>query len=225
MNNLLIYGCGGLGLEILSYVKAVHAGSSADQPIVSGFIDDDVASARLDDARAVWQNDYQVHEGIDNAPAGSGVVIAIGDPSVRANIYAKSVSAGLIPLTIVHPTAIISPSASIEQGCVIGPFSFIGPFAKVGSNCIVNNYASVGHDAIVGDSSVLSPYSTLNGSAMCGERSFLGTASVILVGKVLGASSKLSAGSVLTSDTDDGALAVGNPAKWRVMFRSQESAR
>ena len=220
MNNLLIYGCGGLGLEILSYIKAVHAGKTADKPIVSGFIDDNVASARLDDARAVWQNDYQVYAGVDDAPAGLGVVIAIGDPSVRAKVYAKSVAAGLVPQTIVHPTAIVSPSASVEQGCVIAPFSFIGPFAKVGHNCIVNNYASIGHDATLGDSSVLSPYSTLNGSAVCGERSFLGTASVILVGKALGASSKLSAGSVLTSDTDDGALAVGNPAKWRVMFRT-----
>ena len=220
MKNLLIYGCGGLGLEILSYIKALHSENSADKPVVSGFIDDDIATARVDDARAVWQNDYQIYEGVASVPSGLGVVIAIGDPAVRAAACERSAAAGLIPQTVVHPTAIVSPSASVGRGSVIGPFSFIGPFARVGDNCIVNNYASIGHDATLGDSSVLSPYSTLNGSAQCGERSFLGTASVILVGKALGSSSKLSAGSVLNSDTDDGALAVGNPAKWRVMFRS-----
>jgi len=220
MNSLLIYGCGGLGLEILSYIKAVHQIGSSNRPSVAGFIDDDMASARIVDARAVWDCDYQLFEGVDSVPRGYGVVNAIGDPLARARVYEKSVAAGLIPQTIVHPTAVISPTAEIAEGCIIAPFAFVGPFARIGQNCIVNNYASIGHDAVVGDSCILSPYSSLNGSAQCGERSFLGTASVILVGKALGASSKLSAGSVLTSDTDDGALAVGNPAKWRVMFRT-----
>lgn len=220
MKNLLIYGCGGLGLEILSYVKAVHDANPDTGPVVTGFIDDDVASARVEDARAVWDYAYTLFEGVANAPSGLGVVIAIGDPVARAKVYENSVAAGLIPYTVVHPTAVVSPAASIDKGCILGPFSFVGPFARVGQNCVVNNYASIGHDAVVGDSSILSPYSTLNGSAQCGERSFLGTASVILVGKALGASSKLSAGSLLNSDTEDGALAVGNPAKSRVMFRT-----
>jgi len=220
MNELLIYGCGGLGLEVLSYVKAVHDGNGAAGPVVTGFIDDDRASARIDDAHAVWERDYDLFEGVEAAPGGLGVVIAIGDPQVRAKVFEKTLAAGLIPYTLVHPTSIVSPSASIDSGCILGPFSFVGPCARVGKNCIVNNYASIGHDAVLGDSSVLSPYSTLNGSARCGERSFLGTASVILVGKALGASSKISAGSVLSSDTEDGALAVGNPAKSRVMFRT-----
>jgi len=219
MNKLLIYGCGGLGLEVLSYVKAVHD-NETNGPVVVGFIDDDVASARIADAYAGWQLDYQLFDGIDGVPDGLGVLIAIGDPLVRAKVYEKSVAAGLIPQTVVHPTSIVSPTASIAAGCILGPFSFVGPFARVGQNCIVNNYASIGHDAVLGDSSILSPYSTLNGSARCGERSFLGTASVILVGKALGASSKISAGSVLNTDTEDGALAVGNPAKSRVMFRT-----
>lgn len=219
MNKLLIYGCGGLGLEILSYVKAVHDSSRAAGPVVAGFIDDDMTSARIADARSLWSLDYQQFEGVERVPNGLGVIIAIGDPQVRAAAYQKSVAAGLIPQTIIHPTSVVSPTATIDQGCLLGPFSFVGPFATVGRNCIVNNYASIGHDAVVGESSVLSPYSTLNGSARCGERSFLGTASVILVGKSLGVSSKISAGSVLNSDTEDGALAVGNPAKSRVMFR------
>lgn len=220
MKNLLIYGCGGLGLEILSYVKAVHDDNTPDKPQVTGFIDDDIDSARVEDARAVWPLDYALYEGVENAPAGHAVIIAIGEPQTRAKVFEKSVAAGLVPYTLVHPSAVVSPAANIGAGCILGPFSFVGPIARVGQNCIINNYASVGHDATVGDSSVLSPYSSLNGSASCGERSFLGTASVILVGKALGASSKLSAGSLLNTDTDAGALAIGNPAKWRVMFRA-----
>ena len=219
MKNLLIYGCGGLGLEILSCIKTIHDEAGVDKPVVTGFIDDEPATARVQDARAIWDIDYQLFDGIANAPSGLGVVIAIGDPLVRASIYEKSVAAGLIPQTVIHPTAIVSPTAAIGEGSILCPFSFVGPSARVGQNCIINNYASIGHDAVLGQSCVLSPYSTLNGSSQCGERSFLGTASVILLGKALGASSKLSAGSILNSDTDDGALAVGNPAKWRVMFR------
>lgn len=47
---------------------------------------------------------------------------------------------------------------------------------------------------------------------------FLGAHSTILSGISVGRCSKVSAGSVVTRDSEEGSLLVGNPAKGRVMY-------
>jgi acetyltransferase-like isoleucine patch superfamily enzyme len=83
----------------------------------------------------------------------------------------------------------------------------------------LNTFASVGHDAVVGPFSVLSPYAVVNGNVRLGEGSFLGSHATVLPGLNVGAFSKLAAGAVVTRDVASCALAAGNPASARVMFK------
>jgi len=217
---VVLYGCGGLGLEILSYLieSDFHAGK--DPCRTYRFID--IAEARTKDAARILGGPCTRHASPEEFASGTAFIVTIGNAQIRSEAFARCLRAGLEPLTFVHPMARVDATACVGRGAVLAPFAFAGPSAEVGDNCMINVYASVAHDARVGESSVLSPYATLNGSAACGARAFLGTHSSILYGHRLGAYSKLAAGSVLSQSTDDGVLFIGNPARGRIMFRKPD---
>jgi len=227
---IVLYGCGGLGLEVLSQFRsrldAVHGETLC---IV------DSGAARVSDAERLLGHPVQVFESLeqlpDDASPGSEpdsprglFVMAVGDAARRRELFAACVASGLVPLTLVHDSAIVDPASSIGSGCTIGPYAYVGPFSTVGENCVLNTYASVGHDAWLGASSVLSPHATMSGRARCGEAGFLGTGSVITASGSLGSFGKLSANSVLTRSTSPGSLAHGNPATHRIMFNVPDTA-
>ena len=219
--NLLIYGFGGLGMEVLCYIlsgaRCHGKGCKRYGFNVVGIIDEE--GVRLPELREILGNQVSHFRSIEELDSNNySFVVAIGNPIARHRCFQSALSAGLKPETIVHPTAIVDPSASIGEGSIFGPFSLVAPCVLTGKNTVVNNYSSLGHDSVLGMSSVLSPYATLNGGARCGANSFLGTRATIIPGKALGDYSKLSAGSVLCDDTADGSLAIGNPAKHRVLF-------
>lgn len=224
-STLAIFGCGGLGLELLSYLIAMR-----DEPRGSGtsylFVDDRADGGRIADASRMLGRPCRHVTDLNDVPIQTPCLIAAGAPAARHSLLQRCRARGLTPHTLIHPTALVDPSAEIGAGAIVAPFAFVGHHARVGANAVVNIYASVGHDASVGDSSVLGPYATLNGDAHCGNVSFLGSGSVVTSGHRLGDHSKLSAGSVLTLDTAAGALATGNPARHRVLFAvpNEESA-
>ncbi len=224
MRSLLIVGCGGLGLEVLSIAKDCSKrivqpegrGENVELEVV-GFYDD--GEPRKGDADRVYGGNLQYFNNFEAVPENAFFVVAVGDPGARHKLFEKCISAGLKPVTLIHSSAVVDRTAEIGQGSILCPNSFVGPFATIGHNSIINNYSSVAHDAKIGDSCVLHPYATLSGFASVGPYSLLATRATVLVSTNMGAFSKLSAGSVLNTDTKDGSLAVGNPAKHRVMFR------
>jgi acetyltransferase EpsM len=58
----------------------------------------------------------------------------------------------------------------------------------------------------------------VNGNVILEEGVFLATQAAVVPGKRIGAWSKLAAGAVAHADLDACTLALGNPAKGRVMF-------
>ena len=224
MRPLVIVGCGGLGLEVLSMARDCTKLCVQPQGIVEdveltvvGFYDD--GEPRKVDADRVSGNKLQFFDNMNAVPENAFFVVAVGDPFTRHKLFEQCIAAGLQPVTLIHRSAVVDNTAAIGPGCILCPNSFAGPFATIGQNSVINNYSSVAHDAKIGHSCVLHPYATLSGFASIGPYSLLATRATVLVATKMGAFSKLSAGSVLNTDTKDGSLAVGNPAKHRVMFR------
>ena len=221
---LVIVGCGGLGLEVLSLLLPSEScltsseGSSIEAYEVVGFYDD--GEPRSSHADKIYGSNLQYFSSLHGIPENACFVVAVGDPVNRQELFRKFMSAGFQPVTLIHNSAVVNPTAIIGLGCILCPHTFVGPFSEIGQNTIINNYSSVGHDAKIGESSVLHPYAALSGFASCGPYSLIATRATILVSVRLGAYSKLSAGSILTTDTKDGSLATGSPAKHRVMFKN-----
>ena len=55
-------------------------------------------------------------------------------------------------MTLIHPTAVVSKSAELEEGVQVGPYSVIGPNVKVGagtwiaSHVVIEGYTQIGRD-------------------------------------------------------------------------------
>lgn len=119
---------------------------------------------------------------------------------IKVNRYVKA----------VHPTAIISPRATIGEGSVVMQGAIIQSCATVGRHCIVNTGASIGHDVTVGDFVHVASHATITGGATIGEGTWIGAGSVIRQGVHIGAWTMIGAGSVVVDDIPDGVVAFGN---------------
>jgi sugar O-acyltransferase (sialic acid O-acetyltransferase NeuD family) len=177
--------------------------------LIAGFLSDD--SGRLDG--------FMTGVGILSAvnqyhpQTGDYMIIGIGVPNVRRRVTEQLLAIGVSFLSLVHPRAIVAPSATIGYGSIVCPYAVISDSATLGRFVLVNYHASLGHDAIAGDFAVLSPYSTLGGNARVEHDVFLGLHASVGPGKTVGARSKVSANScVLTSSPCD-SLVFGVPGK------------
>ena len=140
-------------------------------------------------------------------------VVAIGDNRIRASIFERLASRGGIPLTVVHPNAVVSSRASLGPGTVVMAGAIVNPGARIGSNCILNTGCSVDHDCVVGDHVHLCPGVRLAGTVRIGEHTLLGTGSCVTPGRSIGSGTLVGAGSVVVRDLPDNCLAHGNPAR------------
>ncbi|HIT83113.1 MAG TPA: acetyltransferase [Candidatus Avibacteroides faecavium] len=140
----------------------------------------------------------------------SPFIVSIGDNSIRKKIVEKLNSDFA---TAVHPSAIISPSATIGEGSVVMQGAIVQACATIGKHCIVNTGASVDHECKIGDFAHISPHSTLCGNVTVGEGTWIGAGTIIIPGIKIGKWSIIGAGSVVTRDIPDGVLAVGNRCK------------
>lgn len=113
-------------------------------------------------------------------------------------------------LTVVHPTAIISPRASLGVGSVVMQGAIIQSSAKIGNHCIINTGATVEHDVKLDDYVHVASHATITGGVTVGEGTWIGAGSVIRQGVHIGAWSMIGAGSVVVDDIPDGVVAFGN---------------
>ncbi|MCC2251531.1 MAG: acetyltransferase [Bacillota bacterium] len=174
--------------------------------------------AILDDK---YERGFQI-EGVIHAPVsylikllrkGTKVVIAIGDNKVRKEIVEQL---PLLPkhyLSIAHPSAIVSKSATIGFGSVIMPHAIINANAEVGMYSIINTSAIVEHDSTIGDYSHVSPNATLAGNVSTGEGVHVGSSATIIPGKHLGKWSIIGAGSTVIEHIPAYSKAVGSPTR------------
>ena len=75
--------------------------------------------------------------------------IAIGNNVRRKQLTEKAEAIGIRPVTLVHPSAYISMSATIGEGTVIAPHATVHTNSSIGKGCILSVGAIVDHDAAV----------------------------------------------------------------------------
>ena len=214
MSKLIIFGGGGLGIEILEYINDLNNNKIQ----IAGIIDD--GKKNLNSLFKIFNKKFHHYKSIEEAPIdGHKYLIAVLDPTVRSNVYSILYKKNAEFFNLVHPTSYVAKTAMLGKGVIICPFAYIGSNAKVYDNVCVSIYASVGHEASVGHSSFLGPNSSLHGNSECGEKVFIGSRSTINVGIKIGSKSKLSYNSVLTKDCPGKSLATGIPAKFRQMYK------
>lgn len=205
---LVIVGAGGNGREVARIASDALADGHRGW-VMGGMIDDNPAA--LDNSRCKWPLLGRVS---DWEPADDEVfVVAVGSPQVRANLVDTLSERGARFGSVIHPSALIDPSASIGSGVVIYPFANVSTDVVIGDHVQLNAYDNVGHDARIGMCSVLSCFCDVTGFVSIGQRVLLGSHVSIAPGLSVGDDAVLGLGSVVVAPVRAGRHVFGNPAK------------
>lgn len=144
---------------------------------------------------------------------GALVALGIGANQVRERIALRLLEEGHQLATVLAPSAIISPSASVGAGTVAMAGVVVNAEARVGRGVILNTRSIVEHECVVSDFAHLSPGAVLGGQARVGRRTHIGlNASVIHLGSV-GDDVTVGAGACVVRPIDSGQTVVGVPAR------------
>lgn len=209
MKHLLIIGARGLGREI--YRTFIHTEPFLSKEIdVKGFLDDKADA--LDGLKGDWPpiigsvETYEIQ--LDDV-----FFCALGDAHWRKH-YAELISSkGGTFINIIHPSASVSPVATIGEGCTIGAFTTISPNVTIGKHVMIQAYDDFGHDSSIGDYASIESYVFLGGYASVGELATMHTKSSIIPHKSVGKECVVGFGSVVMKNVKDGQHVLGNPAK------------
>ncbi len=150
INSIIIYGAGRAGRIIKEILELQNKK-------ILGFIDDDPNLKGTLKYGTEILGDYQYLKQIKNENQFN-VVISIAAPNLmqqRDVIFRRLKNDGYRFINIIHPTACISPSASIGTNNFISPGVIIEPGTIMGDNNRICINSSIDHDCIIGDSNFI----------------------------------------------------------------------
>jgi UDP-N-acetylbacillosamine N-acetyltransferase len=196
VKQIYIYGASGHGKVVADIAKAVGY-------TVVAFVDDDDSKDEFCALPCIRADKMQ------KLP----VALGIGSNKARYAVFEKLKKGSFETPALIHPSAIISPSAIIEDATVVMPHSVINADANIGTACIINTAAVIEHDCTIGDFTHISPNAALAGGVTVGEMSHIGIGTNVIQLIKIGANCTIGAGAAVISDIKDDSVAVGVPAK------------
>ena len=130
--NLLIIGAGQYGCVAKEVAQAMGCFEKID------FLDDhsSIAIGKAEELEK-FALDY------------SCVFVAIGNPDIRLYLIAQAKSLGFTVISLVHPRGYVSPSAILEEGCIVEPCAVVQANACVRAGCLISAGAVVNHNALL----------------------------------------------------------------------------
>jgi acetyltransferase EpsM len=203
---LVLWGAGGHGKVVLDIARA------SDRYSAIAFVDDNWDHKQKEFCGCMFLGSFRDLEA-PGAPGRDFILVAIGSNQVRARCFEFARRQGWEAATLVHPTAIVSPSARLGMGTVVMPRVVVNAGAEIGDNCILNTGAIVEHDCRVGDHVHLSPGVVLGGSVTVHSFVHMGLSSVALPGAVIGEGAVAGAGAVVLRAAPPWSTVVGLPAR------------
>lgn len=203
---LYLIGGGGFALEVLETINEAHPALE-----IAGVFDDDTRMARENSTGAPYLGTSE--DFINETPPDALYVIAIGDNATRMSLDERYSTESKRAFTVIHPTAQVSPRASIADGAYIAAFAFIGPRVQVGRQVIVNVGASIGHNAVLEDFVQVCPGARVSGFARIMRGAFLASNAVVPPNGLVGEGAKVAANTFAARPVPDRQLVVGVPAR------------
>ena len=142
-----------------------------------------------------------------------GVLVAIGNNSVRRSKIDELKASGAQIPSLVHPSSVISRYAKIGAGTVVFASAVVNAYATVGEGAILNTGCSVDHDCILGLCVHISPGARLAGSVNIGDGSWIGIGACVRQMLRIGSNVMVGAGAAVVCDISDNSTVAGVPAR------------
>lgn len=134
MSRLIVFGAGGFGQT----VKDVASQSGRYFEVV--FLDDQSAAADV----LGKCSDYPAF-----TDERTEFLVALGNNALRKQWLETLAEAKANIATLIHPSAYVSPTASISEGCIVLPQAVVNTNCVLNRGCIVNIGALVDHGCVL----------------------------------------------------------------------------
>lgn len=209
MKKIIIVGSGGHAAELRDYINHNNNARVNDQIEVYGFIDDDEKTYHHYGFSEPFLGSIQNHK------VNSEVyyLMGIANLDYRKKIIVDLEQQGAKFIGLIHPTAIISPSANIHPTTVVSHNASVGAKASIGKFNMLNSRCTIGHDSIIGDYNFISPQVAISGNTTIGDENLIGTNACTIPGINIGHKNKIAAGMILYKPVENNST---------VLFRHKE---
>lgn len=204
----VLIGAGGHARVMLD---AARAGKRID---VVSVIDDDPAKHGMLFEGLTIEGDRSILPALRSRGV-EAIVLGVGSTVVsptRRSLFEWALSIGLELPPVVHPSAVIAPTARIGRACAVFAGAILNPHVQLGDNVIVNTAAVLDHDVTIGAHAHAAPGARLAGGVIVGEGAHIGIGATVLQGVHIGRDVMVGAGAVVLHDLADGSRVAGVPA-------------
>lgn len=130
------------------------------------------------------------------------VIVAVGNNAVREKLTQYLVDAGFSMATVIHPRAVVSPTAMIGRGVAIMAGAVVGTEAHLGLGSIVNCGAVVDHHARVDDYAHLGVNACMAGGTQLGRGAWMQPGAMLGYGVEIPAGICLAPGEAVEGETN-----------------------
>jgi len=205
-SRVVIYGAGGHGqvvAEIIELVGKYH---------ILGFVDDDPTLQGQQVGGYPVLGDRSALQGLRDRGV-SRCIVAIGNNEARGELASLVKSLGFDLITVVHPSAQVSPRAAIGEGSVVEACAVIKTGSSIGRLAIINSCASIGDYVVIGERVHISPGVSIATGVEIGEGTHIGMGASIIPKVKIGRNVVVGANAAVIRDLPDNVVAVGVPAR------------
>jgi len=200
---LIILGAGLFAQEVADYVSKI------EEYELIGFVEGihrEKCHETVLDLPVIWIDDIsRLHDSCMG-------ICAVGTPKRKEFIH-QALSLGLKFVTIIHPGAQVSSTATLGQGTIVSPGAVVAAVTRIGSHVILNRGSLIGHHMEIGDYVTICPGANIAGGSKIGDSSYIGMGAVVIDGISVGNNSIVGAGSVVTKDIPSFVQVLGVPAR------------
>ncbi len=195
---ILIYGAGGHGRSLAALIRKLGNYE------ILGFLDDGYPPGDQVFGLPILGGSEKLPElaqdGVRLAVNGIG---GISDLQVRLSVHDLLYQAGFFCPTIIHPTAFLEESASLENAIQVFPFAYVGTEVTVNFGCIINTGVIISHNCELAPFVNLSPGATLAGGVTVGEKTLIGMRATINLNVHIGKAARIGNGATVKADIPD----------------------
>lgn len=204
MSGLLVIGAGGHGKVVADTAKEVGCWDKI------AFLDD--RYKQIDNVLGwpVLGKLLQEEKYLQQYP---DLIVAIGNNKHRVQLLKGYMDLGFRLPVLIHPTAFVSKSATIQPGTVIFAQAAVNAGASVGLGNIINTGATVDHDCFIEEGVHICPGVHLAGEVNVGKFSWIGIGAAVIQQVAIGDNVMIGAGSVITRDICSNVKVMGVPGR------------
>ncbi len=206
IEGFVIMGGGGHARDVISVATAA---GRAHQ--ILGIVAPEIGDrAAIDRLGIPWLGDDVL---LRDLPTNTGYVAAAGSPTVRRRMDRMATSAGLKPISLIHPSAAIGSDVVIDEGVVVFPGVVITTNVRIARHTHVNVCASISHDCHLESYVTVNPGARLCGWVSVGSGTMIGAGATIIERIRVAGNSRVGAGAAVVKDVLVGQTVVGVPAR------------